>query len=177
MRLTIGQKVVYPGQGACIVVARRVRDCGTHELAGFELQVIDDTSIIFVPESNADSVGIRPLLTPSQCKRLVSRLGEDFDEANSDWKSRSREFMQKIQSADIFAVADVFKKLTYLSREKRLSFREQTLLDKARSLIVSELANGSPRNAAAAEHEVIRRVDRACEKHIAANGNKTSTAH
>ncbi|HMM79524.1 MAG TPA: CarD family transcriptional regulator [Pyrinomonadaceae bacterium] len=168
MKLEIGQKVCYPGQGVCSVESRTERKIGETKISGFYLRVVSDKSSIFVPESNIDSVGIRPVISGSQCKRLITRLAEDFESASSDWKSRSREFMLKLQSGDIFAAADVLKKLTYLSREKRLSFREQTLLEKAKFLIVSEITNSSSQDLATCESQVVARVEKACAKHSAA---------
>ena len=168
MKLEIGKKVCYPGQGVCSVESQTERNIGDSKIKGFYLRVVSDNSSIFVPETNIDSVGLRPVITGSQCKRLITRLAEDFESASSDWKSRSREFMQKLQSGDIFAAADVLKKLTYLSREKRLSFREQTLLEKAKFLIVSEITNSSEQDPAATEVQVVARVERACAKHSAA---------
>ncbi|MEZ5422095.1 MAG: CarD family transcriptional regulator [Pyrinomonadaceae bacterium] len=168
MKLEIGKKVCYPGQGVCSVESRTERNIGDSKIKGFYLRVVSDNSSIFVPETNVDSVGLRPVITGSQCKRLITRLAEDFESASSDWKSRSREFMQKLQSGDIFATADVLKKLTYLSHEKRLSFREQTLLEKAKFLIVSEITSSSEQDPAETEVQVIARVERACAKHSAA---------
>jgi len=169
MKLEIGKKVCYPGQGVCSVESRTERNIGDSRIKGFYLRVVSDNSSIFVPETNVDSVGLRPVITGSQCKRLITRLAEDFESASSDWKSRSREFMQKLQSGDIFATADVLKKLTYLSHEKRLSFREQTLLEKAKFLIVSEITSSSEQDPAETEVQVIARVERACAKHSAAH--------
>ncbi|MBX3281250.1 MAG: hypothetical protein KF756_02115 [Acidobacteria bacterium] len=169
MKLEIGEKVCYPGQGVCSVESRTERKIGDNKIKGFYLRVVSDRSSIFVPEANIDSVGLRPVISGSQCKRLITGLAEDFEAASSDWKSRSREFMQKLQSGDIFAAADVLKKLTYLSREKRLSFREQTLLEKAKFLIVSEITNSSSQDSETTESQVIARVERACAKHSAAH--------
>jgi CarD family transcriptional regulator len=65
----------------------------------------------------------------------------------------------------VFAAADVLKKLTYLSMEKKLSFREQNLLDKARFLIVSEITNADCAGNCEIETEVCRLVESACSKH------------
>merc|ERR1711990_696962 len=88
---------------------------------------------------NAEAVGIRPIIGDKQYKNLLDHLSEDFENVSSDWKVRSREFNEKLQSGDIFQAADVLKKLTFLSTEKKLSFREQSLLEKAKFLILSEL--------------------------------------
>ena len=163
MQLTVGQKVAYPSQGPCLVESLEEKVCGENRVRGFILRVMGDNSTIFVPEHRADHLGLRPLISNSQCKKLIGGLAEDFEPISCDWKSRSREFMDKLQSGDVFQAADVLKKLTFLSHEKKLSFREQTLLEKAKFLIISEirLASGRPPR----EMDIINMVETACTKH------------
>lgn len=166
MQLTIGQKVAYPTQGVCLVEEFKLRTVGDRQMGGYCLRVLGDNSTIFVPEANAESVGIRPIINSSQCRKLICKLAEDFEPVSGDWKTRSREFMEKIRSGDVFEAADVLKKLTFLSHEKKLSFREQTLLEKAKFLIVSEISNAYAKNSPPMESEIIGLVETACTKHL-----------
>ncbi|MDQ3712629.1 MAG: CarD family transcriptional regulator, partial [Acidobacteriota bacterium] len=135
MVLSIGQKVAYPNQGVCLIEDIEWKKIGEILMEFFALRVLSDNSMILVPMANAETVGIRPIITSSQYRRLVDKLAADFEEVSRDWKERSREFNFKLQSGDVFEAADVLKKLTFLSHEKKLSFREQTFLEKARFLI------------------------------------------
>jgi hypothetical protein len=56
--------------------------------------------------------------------------------------------------------------LTFLSHEKKLSFREQTLLEKSKFLILSELKNAYKKHRPPVEDEIIEMVESACSKHI-----------
>ncbi len=141
MRLSIGQKVAYPNQGVCLIEDIERKKIGEILMEFFALRVLSDNSMILVPMANAEAVGIRPIITSSQYRRLMNKLAADFEEVSNDWKERSREFSFKLQSGDVFQAADVLKKLTFLSHEKKLSFREQTFLETARFLIVSEVTN------------------------------------
>jgi len=166
MELSIGQKVAYPTQGVCVVEDIKRRDGEKDALKYYYLRVLSDNSIIFVPTENAETVGIRPVISSWQYRKLVEFLGADFGEVSCDWKIRSREFGLKLQSGDVFQAADVLKKLTFLSHEKKLSFREQTFLEKARFLIVSEVINAelaSEKNFASKLEELI---EKACAKHL-----------
>jgi CarD family transcriptional regulator len=165
MHLTVGQKVAYPTQGVCLVEEFKHRTVGDRSMSGYCLRVLGDNSTIFVPEENAENVGIRPIISSTQCRKLMGKLSEDFEPVSGDWKTRSREFMEKIQSGDVFEAADVLKKLTFLSHEKKLSFREQTLLEKAKFLIVSEISNAYARTSPPMESEIIGLVEAACSKH------------
>lgn len=165
MHLTIGQKVAYPNQGVCIVEDIKKHTIGDRSMQGYCLRVIGDNSTIFVPKNNAETIGIRPLISSKQCRELIDCLSEDFDPVSSDWKTRSKEFSDKLRSGDVFKVADVFKMLTFLSHEKRLSFREQTLLEKAKFLIVSEIRNTCGSGETPVESEIVALVEAACFKH------------
>jgi CarD family transcriptional regulator len=165
MQLSIGQKVAYPNQGVCLVEGIKKRFIGNHALSGYSLRVLGDNSIIFVPMENAENVGIRPLISRSQCRKLVDALSADFQPAENDWKVRSKEFSEKLHSGDVFEAADVLKKLTYLSFQKKLSFREQTMLEKAKYLVVSEITNADTREYGWLEGEICKLVESACVKH------------
>jgi CarD family transcriptional regulator len=132
----------------------------------YALRVLCDNSIILVPTANAETVGIRPIITSRQYQRLKDRLAADFSEVSPDWKERSREFSHKLQSGDVFEAADVLKKLTFLSHEKKLSFREQAYLEKARFLIVSEIINAGLAKEAKIENKINKLVENACHKHL-----------
>jgi CarD family transcriptional regulator len=176
VHLSIGQKVAYPNQGVCLVEDVEQRTIGETSMSGYSLRILSDNSTIFIPEENADSVGIRPLISTSQCRKLIDKLGEDFEPVASDWKTRSREFTEKLRTGDVFKAAEVLKMLTFLSHEKKLSFREQTLLEKAKFLIVSEIENAYPRARTKVEIEIVKLVESACSKHHFAHAKVMSAA-
>lgn len=166
MELNVGQKVAYPNQGVCLVEGIQNKIIGNNSMNFYSLRVLSDNSTIFVPTANAETVGIRPIICLSQYKRLMTDLKMDFEEVSNDWKSRSREYNEKLQTGDVFKAADVLKKLTFLSHEKKLSFREQTLLDKAKFLIVSEISNASLADEEKISVKIDKLVASACEKHL-----------
>jgi len=166
MELAVGQKVAYPNQGVCLVEGVLEKRIGGSSMRFYSLRVLNDNSIIFVPTNNAETVGIRPVISSLQCKKLINRLSADFQEISCDWKTRSREFLMQLQSGDVFQAADVLKKLTFLSHEKKLSFREQNLLEKSKFLIISEIANANAADEEALREEIERLVEAACRKHL-----------
>jgi CarD family transcriptional regulator len=165
MELTIGQKVSYPGQGVCEVERIELRDIGGRHTECCLLRVVGDSSHILVPVENAEAVGIRSVISTRQCRKLIDKLAEDFEDISNDWKTRSKQFTEKLQSGDVFEAADVLKKLTFLSYGKKLSFREQTLLEKAKHLLVSEISNANASSTDTIESRVSQLVESACLKH------------
>lgn len=176
MELSIGQKVAYPSQGVCMVEEIQKKTIGEASIQFYSLRVLSDNSIIFVPMANAESVGIRPVISTLQCKKLINRLSADFDLVSNDWKSRSKDFMVQLQSGDVFKAADVLKKLTFLSHEKKLSFREQNLLEKSKFLIMSEILSANPGDEESLRTEIERLVDLACKKHLRSQPKVMSVA-
>ena len=166
MELSIGQKVAYPNQGVCTVEGVLKRTIGETSMQFYSLRLQNDNSLIFVPMENAESVGIRPVISSLQCKKLITRLSADFEPVSCDWKTRSKGFMQQLQTGDVFQAADVLKKLTFLSHEKKLSFREQNLLEKAKFLIISEIVSADAADEEALREEIERLVESACRKHL-----------
>lgn len=177
MELNIGQKVAYPNQGVCMVEDIEKKKIGGNSMSFYALRVLNDNSIIFVPVNNAENVGIRPIITSKQYKNLVVNLAKDFDEVSSDWKVRSREYNEKLQSGDVLQAADVLKKLTFLSQEKKLSFREQSLLEKAMFLIVSEVTNAGLADEGKIESKINELIENACTKHHVNQPSVMSTSH
>ena len=166
MKLGVGQKISYPSQGVCLVenvVERKIGEC---LMKFYALRVLGDNSAIFVPVANAESVGIRPVICSKEYKNLINQLSADFENVSDDWKTRSRDYGEKLQSGDVFEAADVLKKLTFLSHEKKLSFREQTLMEKARFLIVSEVTNAGLAQENKIENKITKLIGNACDKHL-----------
>lgn len=178
MELNIGQKVAYPNQGVCLVENIEKKKIAGNSMSFYSLRVLSDNSIIFVPTGNVENIGVRPIITSKQYKNLVDDLAKDFSDVSSDWKVRSREYNEKLQSGDVFEAADVLKKLTFLSQEKKLSFREQSLLEKAKFLIVSEVTNAGLADESKIESKINELIENACTKHhVVQPSVMSSTSH
>jgi CarD family transcriptional regulator len=165
MSFRIGQKVSYPNHGVCKIekITRGQADANPSDF--YSLRVLANNSVIHVPTANARSIGVRPVINSLQCRELMEFLAEDFEEPASDWKNRTREFGLKFQTGDIFDAADVLKKLAFLARSKKLSFREQRMFERARFLVVSELAVVCSQAECQIEEKVDDLLKCACEKH------------
>ncbi len=178
MELSVGQKVAYPNQGVCMVEDIENKKIGGNSMSFYALRVLSDNSTIFVPTANVEAVGLRPIINEKEFKTLIIDLENDFEDVSSDWKVRSREFNDKLQSGDVFEAADVLKKLTFLGNEKKLSFREQSLLEKAKFLIVSEVTNAGLAKEGRFSDRIDELIEHACDKHLDTQPSvMTATGH
>ncbi len=154
LKFKVGDKVVYPNHG--IGVIKEIKDIsygGT--LSTFiSLQILATDSTVMVPVQNSKAVGLRKLVSRAKVKLVLDRIKTATVDIPQDWKGRYQENQDKMRSGDIEQVAEVLKNLTYLNSMKTLSYRERKMLDRARLLVVSELAEASGQITARVEEQV-----------------------
>ncbi|HEV2859800.1 MAG TPA: CarD family transcriptional regulator [Pyrinomonadaceae bacterium] len=165
MGFKVGQKVVYPNHGIGTIEQIEKKQIGASVLPFYTLRLAATNSVVLVPVANADEVGLRSPISAGECEMLLKHLSDDFTGAASDWKDRFKDFTEKMRTGDIFEVAEVLKNLTYLNHSKPLSFREQRMLERARYLVVSELAAVCRQPECNVEPRVTEALARACARH------------
>jgi CarD family transcriptional regulator len=161
----VGQKVVYPNHGIGTIEQIEQKQIGATSLPFYTLRLASTNSVVLVPVANAGEVGLRSPISSGECEMLLKHLADDFTNAASDWKDRFKEFTDKMRTGDVFSVSDVLKALTYLSHIKPLSFREQRMLERARYLVISELAAVCRQPECNVEPRVEEALARACARH------------
>jgi CarD family transcriptional regulator len=161
----VGQKVVYPNHGIAII-----EQINNHHINGessefYLLRLQSTNSTVMVPVRNASDIGLRSPIGSKQCNELLKVLSEDLLMPEMDWKNRFKDFSDRMRSGDLFLIAEVLKTLTYLNQLKPLSFREKRMLEKARQLVISELASVGGVAEAKVEPKVDAALSGACSKH------------
>ncbi len=163
MGFNIGDKLVYPNHGVGVVetIGDSLFDGNAH--ACYQVRLLANNSRVVVPVGNSERVGLRPL-TRRQDVSVVFKVLEDGSfQSNGDWKGRFKQNLDKMRSGRLSDIADVLKNLNWVQKQKTLSFREKKMYERARYLIVSEIAqiNG------AAEAEVDLDVEKALDRSVA----------
>ena len=166
MLFTVGQRVSYPNHGVGTIENIEEKQTGSCAINFYSLRLLENNSLVFIPVERAENIGVRPVISSYQCDKVLRFLAEDFENYARDWKERYRSFSDKMQSGCIFDAAEVLKILSYLSREKSLSFREQRMFDKARYLVVSELATVCRQPECQIQAKVEHLILTALEKHL-----------
>ncbi|MBI4852540.1 MAG: CarD family transcriptional regulator [Acidobacteria bacterium] len=169
----VGEKVVYPNHGVATIEEITAKHIEGIDSYFYNLRLSASNSVVMVPIKNAKQVGLREPIAKSECENLIKMLGDNFSEPPSDWKDRFKDFSDKMRTGDIFSVAEILKILTYLSKAKPLSFREKRMLERARFLVVSELAIASM----SSEKEINEKVDLSLSKACVKHGHKHMHAH
>ena len=140
MAFQVGDKVIYPNHGLGVIEKIEEKTILGTTCGFFHLRIISNETTVLVPVANVDNVGLRRAITDDEVERLFHLIGDGKIENHANWKGRFKDNSDKMRTGSIYDMADVLKSLTFLSKSKSLSFREKRMLDRAKSLIVSEVS-------------------------------------
>ena len=136
----IGDKVVYPNHGVGIIEQISSRTMGATVEKFYLLKIAASSLKVMVPFANVGSVGMRPVVRNGEVEKIVDYLSSGECINAADWKDRFKENSDRMRTGSLLDVAAVLKGLLVLNQAKSLSFREKKMLERARYLLVSELA-------------------------------------
>ena len=157
MLLAIGNKVIYPSHGPCLVSSIVNKVVGEQSMTFYQLLVLNDgRGTLLVPVEKAKSIGIRPLLNKPEIAKLLDQLKRP-SKASSDRKQRVRDNLKLLLSGSAFDLAEIVESLTELIDTKALSFGERGTLDRAKRLLICEISEVTGET----KEEVEEQVDRA----------------
>jgi CarD family transcriptional regulator len=140
MTFQIGDKVVYPNQGVGTIENISSRSFGSQFERFYLLRFGYGAMTVMIPLSNATRVGLRKVSRNNEIARIIEFLARGPCAPSGDWKNRFKENTEKMLGGNLFQAAEVLKSLLLLQHEKPLSFREKKMLDRARHLLVTEIA-------------------------------------
>jgi CarD family transcriptional regulator len=115
---------------------------------------------IMVPVKNSDEVGLRPLITMEDIKKVFDVLECKEDKHSfakkESWNKRYNGYNIKLCSSCLFEVAEVLRDLYILKAVKDLSFAEKKMFEKAKHLIVTEISTVTQRPFSYIEDQIKR---------------------
>lgn len=136
----VGDKVVYPNHGVGVIEHIGSRTIGTAIERFYLLHIKASSLKVMVPCHNAGSVGMRRVVRNGEIQKVLDFLSLNQNGHSADWKDRFKENSDRMRTGSLLEVAGVLKNLIALHQVKPLSFREKKMLERARYLLVSELA-------------------------------------
>lgn len=151
----VGDNAVYPGHGVGRVTAIETKEILGSKQTFYTIQIVESGMKIMVPRNNAESVGLRPIISKGEAARVLEILREtDVKVDNQTWNRRYREYMEKIKTGSVFEIAEVLRDLFVLKVDKELSFGERKMLDTARGLLLKELSLATSTDELKRENEI-----------------------
>jgi CarD family transcriptional regulator len=140
MEFKLGEKVVYPNHGVGVIEQISYGYLNGRSERYYMLKIVSSGLKVMVPQTNVDTVGLRPVVRSTEAGSVISYLEKGRSASHHDWKHRFKENSERMRTGSLMEVAAVLKGLVSLSRTKPLSFREKKMLERAKHLLVTELA-------------------------------------
>jgi len=160
----VGEKIVYPNHGVSIVEQIRESEIAGLRNTYLHLRLISNNSKVMVPIENSELIGLRRLTIRKEVNSLLRTLANGRVSPLADWKGRYKQNLDKMRSGRLQDIAEVLKALNHVMQKKALSFREKKMYDRAKHLLVSEIAIVR----GITEVEAERLVEKSVDKSIAA---------
>ena len=137
-----GDRVVYPLHGGAVVKNIECRECDGEIREYLILQTLFENMLVTVPVGSAAKIGLRQIVSEAELEQVVHVLQEipDLKSIKSiSWNRRFHIYMDKIKSGSIEEVARVFRILSCLENDKKISVGERRLLHNTRQILQSEI--------------------------------------
>ncbi|MFY9804156.1 MAG: CarD family transcriptional regulator [Candidatus Acidiferrales bacterium] len=161
MEFKLGEKVVYPNHGVGVIEQISYGYVNGRSERFYMLKIVSSGLKVMVPQTNVECVGLRPIIRNTQAGAVISFLEKGRSASHHDWKHRFKENSDRMRTGSLMEVAAVLKGLVALSRTKPLSFREKKMLERAKYLLVSELATVRNTSESAVEANLVRALAKA----------------
>jgi RNA polymerase-interacting CarD/CdnL/TRCF family regulator len=140
MTFSIGNKVVYPSQGPCLIGALVEKVVAGRPTNFYRLAPLDNSGdAVFVPIDKVSALRIRQLMARSEIPKLLGHL-ENSVAASKNWKQRDIDNLKLLSSGSAFDLAEIIESLTELNERRALSPRDRETLDKARKFLICEIS-------------------------------------
>jgi CarD family transcriptional regulator len=150
----IGDRVIYPNQGLGLVVDVQEQAYNGEKFTVYHLRLLSSNTLVMVPFSSCQEIGIRKLIAGGAVKEIFEFLKNGAVEVTMNWKGRYKEHIGLMKSGTVLDMVAVLKSLYYLSLLKPLSFREKKMMEKAKELVVSEIALASSMSTTQIERKI-----------------------
>ena len=160
LNFKVQDKVVYPHHGAAVIVKKEKQLVDGKRVDYFVLEVATDQLIVRVPVDRAEELGVRPVISKNQARKVFAVFKDEPQEAGSNWSRWYKVLTEKINSGDIYQVAEVVRDLTFAQQTKGISPALKRMLSKAHLILNSELRFALDVD----EEEATKRINRALPK-------------
>ncbi len=137
----IGDKAVHPKHGVGEVTAIEHRELGGTKGMFYVLRILDNGMKVMVPTNAASQAGLRGIMSSKEADAVLATMrAREVAVDLQPWSRRFRAYTEMVQSGSPHEVAKVLRDMHRLKFDKDLSFGERHLLDRAKSLLMKELA-------------------------------------
>jgi CarD family transcriptional regulator len=137
----VKDNVIYPKHGVGQIVAIESSVIADIEMTYYKIQVTKDKLILTIPVNQQGN--LRPISSVNQINKAISILKGKPKIRRTMWSRRAQEYDQKINSGEIYQIAEVVRDLNKNSDiPVDQSYSERQLFEKAYDRLLGEVAIG-----------------------------------
>jgi RNA polymerase-interacting CarD/CdnL/TRCF family regulator len=154
MLLSEGNKVSYPLQGPCLIGPVVTKVIGGERTDFHHLIPLGEGGAeLFVPFGQVPAQGVRRLLYKSEIPAVLDRLKQPAP-ADKNWRQRAADHVRLFASGLALDLAQVIASLTAMRRMNRLATNDVGTLERARRMLIREIAEVTGESDRAAEASI-----------------------
>ena len=159
---SVGDAVFHPTNGAGVITKVERMPAIQSDLRFYKILMTDrNETVLRVPVTKADDLGLRPALPPAEVVQVLSILSgtpENLPEPNKD---RYRACQERLDSAETEALAALVRDLAWRQIvADRLNAPAQRIFSQAKKLLAGELAVSQGTSVQAAEEQIQEALQR-----------------
>jgi CarD family transcriptional regulator len=140
MQFSVGDKVVHPSHGPGQVTGVEQKEFIDGKRMYYILDIPDRGLTVYVPQSNADQIGMRPAMSQARLVRVLDALRGRPRRLPEDYKERQETVWEKLKTGRSMQIAEVVRDLTWHGVRDHLTRRDSDLLARGRTRLAAEMA-------------------------------------
>jgi CarD family transcriptional regulator len=150
-----GQHIVYPAHGVGKIVRLENQEVAGAKLELFVVSFEKDKMTLRVPVPKAKAVGMRKLADTATVDRALDIVRGRARIKRTMWSRRAQEYEAKINSGDLFSIAEVVRDLYRSEAQPEQSYSERQLYEAALDRMSREIAAVTGQS----ETEAVQRIE------------------
>ena len=146
MQFFVGDKVIHPRYGPGEITSIEGQGHSDAEGRYYVIDIPRQGLTVHTPVGRADALGIRPAMSPSRSRRIVSMLRGRAHVLPEDYRARQEKISAQLGSGQVAQVASVVRDLSWHQKRSHLTKRDSDLLRHVLDLLSAEMAlvSGDP---------------------------------
>lgn len=136
----VNDKIVHTTWGGGYIRSVTTKEVSDEEIECYEIELLLNTSRVFVPKNNLDVADVRLPGTKAENKRALEILRGRKGRLANDWKARVTYLKNRLEQGTLECYAETVRDLRSGYQDDTISSTERKIYCRAYDLLASELA-------------------------------------
>jgi CarD family transcriptional regulator len=168
--------IVYPAHGVGRIIGIEEQEIAGMSLELFVINFDKEKLTLRVPTGKLESVGMRKLADEAVVKKAMETLKGRARVKRTMWSRRAQEYVAKINSGDLVAIAEVVRDLYRSEAQPEQSYSERQLYEDALDRMAREIAAVEKLDERGAVQRITEVLSKSARGRRLADGTETAEA-